>query len=69
MPTKRARWLLIVALLLCLAGAGYYFIGPAPTPAGQLSLTNLDRSGIAAFEQLFDAAADRVRIVVLLSPT
>ena len=69
MLTKRARWLLGVSLLLCAAAAAYYWLGPAPTPAGQLSLTSLDGSGLAAFEQMFDASSERVRVVALLSPT
>ena len=32
-------------------------------------LIDLDRSGFSAFEQIFDDAADRVRIVGLFSPT
>ena len=55
--------------LLILSCAGYYLFAPARTPAGQLALINLDRSGFTAFEQIFDDAADRVRIVALFSPT
>ncbi len=57
---KRAVSLLGLMALLCLAYGGYYLLAPARTPAGQLSL---------AFEQIFDDAADRVRIVGLFSPT
>jgi len=63
---KRALWLLALLLLL---GAGYYFLAPARTPAGQPGLVNLDRAGFEAFEQSFDDSADRVRVVALLSPT
>jgi len=66
---KRALSLLGLLALLCLGYAGYYLLAPARTPAGQLSLIDLDRSGFLAFEQIFDAAADRVRIVGLFSPT
>ena len=66
---KRAVSLLGLLALLCLAYAGYYLLAPARTPAGQLSLIDLDRSGFSAFEQIFDDAADRVRIVGLFSPT
>jgi len=58
-----------VLALLCLAYGGYYALAPARTPAGQLSLTDLDRRGFAAFEQMFDDSADRVRVVGLFSPT
>jgi len=66
---KRARWLLGLLLLLCAAGAGYYFLAPAGTPPGQLPLTSLHRSGFEGFEQIFDDAVSRVRVVVMLSPT
>ena len=66
---KRARWLLGLLLLLVAAGAGYYFLAPARTPAGQPALASLHRSGFESFEQTFDDAADRVRVVVMLSPT
>jgi hypothetical protein len=66
---KRAVSLLGLLALLCLAYAGYYLLAPARTPAGQLALIDLDRSGFTAFEQIFDDAADQVRIVGLFSPT
>jgi hypothetical protein len=66
---KRAIPLLGLLALLCLAYAGYYLFAPARTPAGQLALINLDRSGFTVFEQIFDDAADRVRVVGLFSPT
>ena len=69
MKFLRAKWFLGLLLLCLVAGAGYYFLAPAQTPDGQLSLTNLDRSGFPAFERMFDDAADRVRVVAMLSPT
>jgi hypothetical protein len=66
---KRALLLAALLALLCLAYAGYYALSPARTPSGQLALTDLDRSGFAAFEQMFDDAAERVRVVALFSPT
>ena len=69
MKFTRAKWILGLLLLCLLAGAGYFFLAPARTPEGQLSLTNLDRSGFGAFEKMFDDAADRVRVVAMLSPT
>jgi len=68
-PLKRARWLLGLLLLLCMAGAGYYFLVSARTPAGQPPLTSLHRSGFDGFEQVFDDAANRIRVVVMLSPS
>ena len=66
---KRAIQLSCLAALLGLAYAGYYALAPARTPQGQLALTSLDGAGFAAFEQMFDDATERVRIVGLFSPT
>jgi hypothetical protein len=49
--------------------AGYARLEPVAGPAGQIPLTGLDRRGFTAFEEMFDAAGDRVRIVALFSPT
>ena len=69
MQVKRAIRFLVLAALLGLAYAGYYAFAPARTPQGQLALTDLDSAGFAAFEQMFDDAIDRVRVVGLFSPT
>ncbi len=60
---------LAALLLLLLLGAGYFTYTRVRTPTGQLSLTDLDRAGFATFEQMFDDAADKVRVVGLFSPT
>lgn len=66
---KRILWLAGLLAVLLLAYAGYARFGAAGTPAGQLSLTDLEQRGLPVFEQMFDAAADRVRVVALFSPT
>jgi hypothetical protein len=68
-PARRVIRVLAVLALLCLAYGAYYALAPARTPRGQLTLTDLDRSGFAAFEQMFDDGVGRVRIVGLFSPT
>ena len=66
---KRVISLLGLLALLCLAAGGYHVFAPARTPAGQLSLVDVRRSGFAVFENMFDDATDRVRVVALFSPT
>ncbi|HTM51652.1 MAG TPA: hypothetical protein VL285_23315 [Bryobacteraceae bacterium] len=68
MRSKRLILLLALLALFCLAGA-YFWFAPSRTPAGQLALIDLDRAGFPAFEQLFDDAAAKVRVVGLFSPT
>jgi hypothetical protein len=67
--TKRNLWATGLLAIVALGYAGYARLGPARVPAGQISLTGLDRRGFTAFEQMFDDAVDRVRVVALFSPT
>jgi hypothetical protein len=52
-----------------LSYAGYARLGPARVPAGQLALIPLDARGFTEFEQMFDDAGDRIRVVAMFSPT
>jgi hypothetical protein len=60
-------------LLATLAAAGSYVgyekWGPRHTPPGQLALTAIAPDTFEALPAAFNEAADRARIVVLLSPT
>jgi hypothetical protein len=69
LQTKRILWATGLLAILTLSYAGYARLGPAGTPTGQISLTDLDGRGFAPFEQMFDDAGDRVRVVALFSPT
>jgi hypothetical protein len=65
----RARRALNVAVLLCSAGlvaAMLFAYVPANAPAGQFAVATLQ---LDSFRQAFNAAADRTRVLVLLSPT
>jgi hypothetical protein len=66
---KRILWAFGVLEGALLAYAGCARWGGAQTPVGQLSLTDLDRGGLPVFEQMFDDAGGRVRVVGLFSPT
>lgn len=52
-----------------LLGVVYYRYGTNYTPPGQPGLVALERTDYQKFYQQFDEAADRTRILVLLSPT
>jgi hypothetical protein len=58
---------IIVAAVLLFAGV--YLWGPSKTPAGQPPLTTLSASTFSEFQRAFDSAADRPRMILLLSPT
>ena len=47
----------------------WYFWGWSRTPKGQPPLTSLTPSNLDQFKNEFNNAADRTRLVLLLSPT
>jgi hypothetical protein len=47
----------------------WYYWGSSRTPPGQPPLTSLTASNLDQFQRQFNDAADRVRLVLLLSPT
>ena len=61
---------LFSALLAALLGAfAWYLWAERHTPAGQSPLATLDSVSLETLRGEFNAHADKVRIVILLSPT
>ena len=61
---------LSVAVLAALLGAfAWYLWGERHTPAGQAPLATLDRVSLDTLRDEFNGHADKIRIVILLSPT
>ena len=61
---------LFIALLAALLGAfAWYLWAERHTPAGQSPLATLDTVSLDTLRGEFNAHADKVRIVILLSPT
>jgi hypothetical protein len=61
-----------VLALFALGGGGSYAwlrLAPRAAPAGQAPLVTLDARNVGMLAEAFDAAADRTRILALLSPT
>jgi hypothetical protein len=67
MQKNRKYALLLVGILACLVG--WYFWGFSRAPHGQPPLTSLTPRNLDQFKQQFNDAADRSRLVLLLSPT
>ena len=66
----KTRTLVIVVLLAGLFGAfGWYRWAERHVPAGQPPLATLDVASLDTLRSDFNAHADKVRIIVLLSPT
>lgn len=66
MTRKRALWLLCVIAVLAI---GFYLWGSSSTPPGQPPLVSLDENNVLQFQQSFNAATSKTRVVLLLSPT
>ena len=67
---KRRSVLLVLFLLALVAGAfAWYLWGERYTPAGQPPLATLSAASLETLRTEFNRHADKVRIVVLLSPT
>jgi hypothetical protein len=67
--TMKPRWFVAVLVIAAFVALAWYAWGPSHTPQGQPPLTSLASDNIASFKDSFNDAADRVRIVLLLSPT
>ena len=67
---KRRSLVLVLFLLAALASAfAWYLWGERHTPAGQPPLATLSAASLETLRSEFNSHADKVRIVVLLSPT
>ncbi|HLW76011.1 MAG TPA: hypothetical protein VKS01_03480 [Bryobacteraceae bacterium] len=64
---KRKHILALVAVLLI--AASFYLYRGGATPAGQSPLTSLEARNISEIRSQFNAASDRARVLLLLSPT
>jgi hypothetical protein len=69
MSARRKTLLVLVPVVILLLAAGYYLTGGHETPPNQPPLADLNGQSVQAFKQQFNSAADRTRIILLLSPT
>lgn len=65
---KAKRFILLVAAILAFV-AYWYFWGSSRTPTGQPPLASLTSSNLDQFKHVFNDAADRARLLILVSPT
>jgi hypothetical protein len=65
---KNQKYALLL-LLVPMSLVGWYLWGFNRTPHGQPPLTSLTPNNLGAFKRQFNDAADRTRLVLLLSPT
>jgi hypothetical protein len=67
MATLNTKYVLLLAAVALALFLGWYFWGSAPR--NQPALTSLSPANFEHFKQEFNNAADRPRLVLLLSPT
>jgi hypothetical protein len=67
--TKYRRSVIGVSLVALGLLVGWYYVAGHETPKGQAPLATLAENSWSSFKQEFNDSADRVRLVVLLSPT
>jgi hypothetical protein len=66
---RRVLAALGVLLLGGVAALAYHRFGPRRVPAGQPPLARLTAAGTGPLRAAFNDAADRTRVLVMLSPT
>jgi len=67
--TKRRKGLIAVAVAMVLLGAAGYYLAGHRAPEGQPPLKELNAQSLEQMKEEFNRAADRTRIILLLSPT
>jgi hypothetical protein len=60
---------LAAVVVLLVAGVGVYFLQGSHAPPGQPSLGEIDNQGLVALQAEFNRTSDKVRVILLLSPT
>jgi hypothetical protein len=61
--------MLLVAVLLMVFGAVYYFYGGHATPKLQPPLASFSSGDLTPLKAAFNSSASSIRVVVMLSPT
>ena len=65
----KIRRLVLIAVIAALVLLSWYAWGPSHTPPGQPALASLTKENFSSFKDSFNDASDRIRMVLLLSPT
>ena len=66
---KHRRTLILSALCALGLSAGWFYLSGHATPSEQAPLASITQRSFSSFKEEFNDSADRVRLVVLLSPT
>jgi hypothetical protein len=69
MANTRRKRIVIAAVALVVAAAGYRYFGTSQVPPGQPALVTLDSASMESLRADFNRSAADTRVIVLLSPT
>lgn len=69
MKWRKSYALVLAAMVVLSSAAAWYVWGPRETPAGQPELAELTAENLTGLQRQFNDDADKVRMLVLLSPT
>ena len=69
MPTSRRRTAAAAIVVAICAAVAWYLFGSRPTPEGHPPLGRVTAASLETLRADFNRDADRVRIILLLSPT
>jgi hypothetical protein len=65
----QGKYSAFVAFVVIALACGWYLLASRRAPRDQAPLTSLTPANLNEFTREFDGAADRARLVLLLSPT
>lgn len=61
-------WSIVLAAVVVVLGA-MYFTSPGHAPAGQPALVEINGASLSALQAEFNRTSDKLRVILLLSPT
>jgi len=65
----KRKHIILIAVLIAVAAALYYFYGGHSTPKGQPPLFSFSSGDLTPLKAAFNASLPSTRVIVMLSPT
>lgn len=65
----KRTWSIVLAAVVVVILAAVYFMRTGHAPAGQPALVEMNGSTLSALQAEFNRTSDKLRVILLLSPT
>jgi hypothetical protein len=65
----KSTWAILLAAVVGVVLGGIYFTRTGHSPAGQPSLVEINSATLSALQSDFNRTSDKLRVILLLSPT